>query len=608
MAQKKAVVFVLDASASMGIQFRQKEEGNNEDAATEAESTTTKLSSAKEAICFMLSQLTFESTVNIAGIVVVNTEETLNHLCFTKEEILDYGNAIPFLNISEVTGEEDNNENIVTEPIRKPNIPMLRQLSKIEIDKNVASNKKGDIVQGIQLAIDAIYNTTDKKKFQRKLIIFTDAETKLQPIDMLLLKKAIHVSHQLEVDFCFFGLDFHHVKETGFVLEQKRFLSGLTKAFKGDLIPVSRKEELMDAAHNILINEKYINRKSHCQQPHQYVPRMKSVRKKTILRIAPNFSVEVHWSIYVSPKGLKTVKEEYISREEKTDVNKKEEETKSSDYILRSDLQKSSTYWDAENSDVEIDEVQLIKAYRFGFSNVPWSETDSLAIRYQQDITQPGIDILHYTKQVYISRSVFIGTSISVVMGDGNNNNLAVSALAQSLHRKRLAAICTFRKAEQNDPILGALFPLVINKTRNQENQVSDGSFEEDDDIDFLYFVQLPFKNNLSNYPPFEPLQDESETTDEVESSTRAYDDLIDSMMLPNDFDVAQLPNPSIQMLDNTIVNRAIDPSYSISIQDKLSKFSTFSRSLSLDLHAIDTKIERIKWKLDPNNEERDRK
>jgi hypothetical protein len=130
---------------------------------------------------------------------------------------------------------------------------------------------------------------------------------------------------------------------------------------------------------------------------------------------------------------------------------------------------------------------------------------------------------------------------------------VAISALAQALKAQHSVAICSMVKTKHADPIMGALFPLEQVKKNHNDN---------DDVPHRLFFLQLPFAGDvqsLSMEPLLEPTA--SSTTTSMPQEEKVVDDLIDSLMLPEDALQSHLiPNPAIRSFHKMAMSRAIEP------------------------------------------------
>ena len=192
---KEAVVFILDASPSMNTPYPKDspEEGTTT-------TTTTRLSCAKEAIESMLANLMLQSKQNEACVIVLKTRDTVHHKIAPGQDPEE--EAVPFRNLTELSNG-----------VTKPTVDLLRRLNQVKTEED-ANDLQGDFCDGIILAADALFERTYKKKYQRKIVLLTDAEHKVV-MDVPQILTVIDSLRSMDCRLEVLGLDFGMSAEYG---------------------------------------------------------------------------------------------------------------------------------------------------------------------------------------------------------------------------------------------------------------------------------------------------------------------------------------------------------------------------------------------------------
>jgi ATP-dependent DNA helicase 2 subunit 2 len=178
---KEAVVYIVDASPSMNAPYprdfneKSKYKVKTEDGAgTEPSSSSssslhanTRLGCAKKRVQSMIADLMIQSKTNEVCVILLKTPGTSHHKIASSMDLEEEDpDSIPFPNLTELTNG-----------VTRPSIDLLRKLQQVETcTTQEVLNLKGDFCDGIILAADALYERTYKKKYQRKIVLITDAE------------------------------------------------------------------------------------------------------------------------------------------------------------------------------------------------------------------------------------------------------------------------------------------------------------------------------------------------------------------------------------------------------------------------------------------------
>lgn len=177
MANKEAVVFILDANPSMNAPYpkvdpsvKAEDDGDGEP----KERPVTRLDCAKKALVAMISNLMLQTKTNEVAVIVCKTAQTQHHKIASAGTVdieLEYGDDLPFPNLTELT-----------DGLVRPGVGLLRRVLRVETaPAEEARHFRGDLCDALVLAADAHYeyglNKSGRtfRKFRRKIVLITDA-------------------------------------------------------------------------------------------------------------------------------------------------------------------------------------------------------------------------------------------------------------------------------------------------------------------------------------------------------------------------------------------------------------------------------------------------
>lgn len=153
---KEAVVLILDANESMAAIY---------------EDPKSRFDCAKQVCLDMISDLMIRSKTHEVAVLVLKSPITQHH--FWEDETEDAEPDVPFPNILELGGD-----GMVT-GVNRPHPNLLRQVHDLQVSSS-SSRFRGDFCDGIVVAADALYRRTSTKQYQRRIVLITDAEHKVQ--------------------------------------------------------------------------------------------------------------------------------------------------------------------------------------------------------------------------------------------------------------------------------------------------------------------------------------------------------------------------------------------------------------------------------------------
>jgi ATP-dependent DNA helicase 2 subunit 2 len=573
---KEAVVLILDANETMAASY------NDE--------TKSRFDCAKDVCLDMISDLMIRSVTHEVAVLVLKSKTTNHH--FWLEQEAEQKNEedddaspssspeIPFPNIVELGGDG------VMTGVNRPHPDLLRQVQDLQVTPS-SKNLRGDFCDGIVVAADALFKRTSGKKYQRRIVLITDAEHKVEvdPQQLLVVLDSLRAMEcRLEV----IGMNFESQAEYEQAAQVRQDetidkddkqapSSTIDSEMKqgdedgdsateasGDDDDEDEEDDDVDPQSIKRQNEKlllsltektggFVMAAKELREIFQKVlgQRLpKSTRRKLQFQIAPGLVLDVRFSLLLSKASTPTLKKQAVelqAGEQPDDPDAqvaKDEQGKEVTY----DFENIVTHWDPEQDTREI--VDIASAYRYGTDLVPMSGYDMTGLKRPSPVK---LTILGYLNETQVPRFLRIGPPYALAGADSLKSCAAIAALAVALQRNNLVGIATLVKTKDADPILVGLFPF-----NSSKNNVASSSPPR-----HLCMMQLPFRGDVANLSSsldsliFE--MEETQARSEVKQS--AADTLIDSLMLPSDtLDHTSIPNPYLRSFHQTVVQRILKP------------------------------------------------
>lgn len=580
---KEAVVLILDGNASMATPYA-------------SSATRTRFDSAKQVCLDLMSDLMIRSKTNEAAVILLKSPETRHHFWEPTstntgkehdDEVEDHP-EIPFPNLYEWGGDGKGTG------VQRIHPDLLRQVSQLQCNADSNNDSlRGDFCDGIVVAADALYKQTAGKKYQRRIILLTDAEHKIE-IDTPQLLVVIDSLRAMDCRLEVIGMDFVVQADYDKALVSSSNTTTTTAISTNpkaepdeeeqedsatetseDLLDDSDENddenenenkdvEMKDAdteeqEHNkslaikrqnesflLSLTEKtggYVLAAKELQPILQKVlgqKNTKSTRRKVQFQIAPGCVLEARFSLLLSKASTPTLKKQVVAlqageRADDPDAQiQHDDEGKESTHNITTVV----THWDPEQETREI--TDIAEAYRYGSDLVPMSGVDLAGLLRPSPV---ALQILGYLRESQVPQCLRIGPPYALAGAGSHRTCAAIAALARALKAKGLVGIGTLVKTKDHDPILVGLFPLEQGATPNH-----------------LCMMQLPFQGDVTNLR-LESFGEKEEKTDTTTPQTQATDALIDSLMLPNHvLDHSRTANPLLRSFHQTVVQRVLNP------------------------------------------------
>jgi hypothetical protein len=581
---KEAVVFIIDTSPSMNTPYPRTNHGSKDDP---NKSSTTRLECAKQVVLSMISDLILKSKTNEVSVILCKTLETKHHKIASSTDFQETGDDLPFPHLVELTPG-----------IVRPTPALLRQIINIQPsiippDDDKASamstlQHNGDLCDAIILATDAFYERGTKYKFQRKMILLTDAEHTLV-MDVKSTLTIIDELRNMECQMEVFGFDFtssatytepmvvdsmacmpsdvssssmpnkkmktipeedtgNSSSTTSDVMDQivyatkydrEQLLLSLTEKTGGAVIAVSTLQEILNAQQGRRIQN--------------------SVQTKFEFRMAPKISFEARFFLMMSKQSFpKLITKAVKTTDDPSRVATSTDTGEGEEPEVTFNVQRAELFVDPDEPDDIVADEDRTKAIYFGSTLIPMSSFDYEGLKPSQ--MGARLEVLGYMPRSKIPLEYLSGPPSGISGHESPKACAAISAMANALHRLDKVAIGTFyKRSTSTKPLLVIVFPYT-----DPESSFLETSLQSL----YLAILQIPFggetkKIDLDCFDEY--LDVDAEGNAAEDEKTKACDDLIASLMLPEHvLSSGHVPSPLIRSCNQTKIQRAIDPNAEI--------------------------------------------
>ncbi|KAL3912462.1 MAG: hypothetical protein SGARI_001143 [Bacillariaceae sp.] len=548
---KEAVVVIIDLNKSMNQPL---------DEASEPEKT--RLDCAKEVAIDIISDLMIQSKTNEVTVVALRTKKTKNLLREDQEfdqeadsddDEMEEDDDRPFLNIVDFSGNGE------VMGIQQPKPDLLEKIHNLRVPRTRAKLKGGDFASGICYAADQLYQKTATKKFQRRVILLTDAEHSI--VSDISLKAAVQSLRDMEARLEVVGMNFESSADFDAAASAPKVKTepleendGGSDSEDSDGEETDGEEEEEEEEKDIINdikrpNEKFLMNLAHktggfvfaAKELHAMLNKILGRRvivpsnRKLLFEIAPDHVLEdARYYLLLQKASTGSLKKKLVM----VDSNNQPRVNALGDEMHEDMDNKSVIHIDPETGE-DIDEEQISKAYKFGSDLIPFNAVDEAGLEIKSPVK---LSIVGYAQIEQVPEYLRIGPPYVLTGNESRRCCAAISALAQALQQTNKVAIAHFVKTTDKAPILCGLFPLE----------------EEGHDPIRLVIMQLPYAGDVKGFLQLPSLDSVAAT--ENQTATTACDDLIDNLMLSDDaLDHSTVPNPKIRSFYKTVISRVID-------------------------------------------------
>ncbi|KAF4028831.1 Ku C terminal domain like [Phytophthora infestans] len=507
---KEAVLVLLDVGASMRAPLRERvsvSDKNRQD--TDNDLQHTRFAAALAAVENVVQQKLFFKPKDEVGIVAYGSEDTDNQL-------------------NEEQGQGEYRNVQVVNSIDSPTLHMIKRLRELKPSKS--EETKVDILDGIIVALDLLFRRTDGKKYDKRLLIITDAAAKIA--DAGDLESVVTMMQNMEVQLQVIGLDFQHT----------------TTAKKADeMAETSVKDEPMELATSGPDRVKAENEKMLVSIANEVGGEVSSVSKrmqllaqgmkKTValttkfrgpLEFGDTLAIPLYCYLKTKTATLPTLSKESQNSYEKETAGK---------------VKLDRRYTSPQNVDQEVPPDEQVKAYRYGSEKVPFASADIEFFKFQ---TEKSLKALGFLDRSQLNHSKFIaGTDVFIAEPGKPHAATCFAALIDAMVELDQVIIARFVPRKNAAPKIVALIPHAPSSGEN---------------FYAMWAQQLPYEEDVRNYE-FAPLKTRKYTPSSEQQALA--DKLVDSLSIRDDKadEVGACFNPVIRRFFHAVSMRALDES-----------------------------------------------
>eukprot|EP01132_Coremiostelium_polycephalum_P004803 gene4803-5989_t len=488
---KEAVVVILDIGLGMTSSLNDNN-NNNQDSSP--------IEDALKSVTLLFQQKLIYSKKDELGLVLIGTKDTKNNL------------------------QADGYKHItMVNEIQEPTIETLKFLENL-----TPGNARGDVIDALIVGMDMLIHKTDKKKYQKRIFLVTNAKDPINTDDMTIVKEQFK---KIDVKLNIIGIDFTDEEEVQNKINKSAkekneiLLREFAESVNGVLVPVKQALEIMSFF------------------------RSQSVLQRTSFRgnfqISPELQIPLWGYVKTKIQTLPTLKK--ISTVSQESMNPQSME-----------VAIEKLFYSITDPDNEIPSDELLKGYKYGKSLVPFSKIDEDALKYSAD---KCMNLIGFTDRDSIPLHYnMTSTEVFVPPPGDKTAEIAFSAFVHGLAETNQVAIIRYVKKNSGSPYLGYLFP-----------HIKPG-------YECLYYNTLPFADDIRQYQ-FPSISRNNPLTRKSyipsQEQLNAAQDLIDSMDLmkaDEDEEGEPIPalrprytyNPLLQHFYQCLHHRALHPNSSI--------------------------------------------
>ena len=346
-------------------------------------------------------------------------------------------------------GEEAENINIHSQ-LDFPNIEMLEQLNSIEAEDD-ADN--GDIFLCLDFAIDEFIEKYGKKKFAKKIFLITDGEavSKFSKNKIEELAERIN-EHEVKVNIICVGFNEELDKEdedepNGMEEKEKNKIEKEEEDKSNESENQKKTKELLKILQSNTENVKLFTATTANDIYHQF--KKKKINPVAKFRgpfiISPNLSLDV--MVY-----SKTTSSTIPSLKRYSKV------AEFSDEPGTCEVQKERIYYVNDDPDKKAVEKELItKAYYYGSSLVPISQTDEIRLKNEEP---KCLKVIGFTDSFRVPRHFFMsGVDIVVPNPTSEEDIIGTTALVKEMLKMNKVIIARYVPRNNSQPKLVVLTP-----------------------------------------------------------------------------------------------------------------------------------------------------
>ena len=622
-------MIIIDANTSMLAPYPKDQATKRQRISADADSssspttTTTRFDVAKKIAQDLIGDLMVRSTTHECSVIVLKTPHTDHNLGESAHRIP--GVELEYPNLVEIAGSGAGSPHY---DIDKPRVELLRKIQALECTSAQESKKnniRGDFCDGLILAAAAMDRRTKGKKFQRRIVLLTDAEHPVQ-LDRSTMLVMIDKLRDMDCQLQTIGLDFASGAEFDSmeVVAPDRVKSEGTEQNE-DRKPIKSEEEQeetdgeetedsgseeegsddddeeedIDMTEVKAENEKLLLRLTKmtggfvmaAQDAQQILKKVvgrqpsRSMKSKVQFEIAPGLSVDARHCKLISRKTVPSLKRQLVQVNPMTNSPRKNalgEEMMEEPRIDKSYWKLDTAFSSAgapsssfgtsdngnrngnqTNQDRDVNDPEENSSSRGEYNQEVHEVADGY--RYGSDLVPIGALDIEGLKTTGPARLQVLGYTDRINIRQEIIRG-PPSVLTGNDSRRACAAISALAKAIHETNQVG--IATLVKKKDGDPILVGLWPYEDTDPLHLVMF-ELPFAGDVANLSSLSPLDDVQ--VSETSSKSQACDALIDSLMLPAEaLDYRHIPNPHVRSYHKNVIRLALDPNAEmISVRDE---------------------------------------
>ncbi|EPZ30967.1 Ku70/Ku80 beta-barrel domain-containing protein [Rozella allomycis CSF55] len=340
-----------------------------------------------------------------------------------------------------LTGTNETDNDLAEDSSSYQNIVVAKEFQSIDMsfiryinDPNLElGNQEADCIDAIVVATDMLIKKTKGKKFTRKIYLLTDANG---PVNMDGFTDIVGEMKALEIQLTVIGFGFHTEEELETMESLEQEMSGcqqsqlamykLVKEVDGQVLPINEALQIL----------------SHF--------RSKTVRQVTTFRgnlsIGKSIQIPIFMYTQSTQRTLPTAKKGSAISMQSEEIKDKTMEV----------IRNTSYFTKDEASDV-VEKEQLVKAYRYGKTLVPFNESEEKAMSLE---TSKGLEIIGFVPVTEIDRESFMGSTYAVTCHpEIVEAQVSLSSFIHAMFEKDACAIARYVRHDNASPKLVCLMP-----------------------------------------------------------------------------------------------------------------------------------------------------
>ncbi|DBA04493.1 TPA: hypothetical protein N0F65_011041 [Lagenidium giganteum] len=434
--------------------------------------------------------------------------------------------------LNEEQGEGEYSNVSVLSAIDTPTLHMCNVLKQLRPTADPAV--KVDILDGLIVALDLLFRRTDNKKYEKRLLVITDAASRIH--DASDVGSVVEMIQSMDVKLQIVGIDFTHSTENTVKKEEDgsddvtvktEEPPRTTPAEMADEIKVENEKMLVSVAREV---------NGEVQSASRRMQLLSQGMKKTValvtkfrgnLEVGSDFGIPIFCYLKTKVATLPTLAKESQTSYEKETMGK---------------VKMDRRYTNPQNPDEDVAPEEQVKAYRYGMEKVPFSSADVASAKFE---TEKSLKVLGFLDQHQLSHAKFIANTDIMIAEPGNLRAAqALCALVKAMAKMEQVAIARFVPRKNSAPRIVALIPHTPSKDTNYY---------------CLWSQQLPYVEDVRNYE-FAPLRTAKFTPNAKQQELA--DKLVDSLSVREDRadDVGMCFNPVLRRFFHAVEKRASDP------------------------------------------------